>query len=64
MYRVVERATGDDEYAVKVIPKKRGGIDPARILMRIREEVPALDIYSSVFVTVASKFACVLFGTF
>ena len=61
---MVERATGDDEYAVKVIPKKRGGIDPARILMRIREEVPALYLYSSVSVMVALEFACVPSGTF
>lgn len=39
VYRCVERASGDDEYAVKVIPKTREGADPARILMRIREEV-------------------------
>jgi len=38
VYRCVERATGDEEFAVKVISKTRDGVDPARILMRIREE--------------------------
>ena len=42
VYRCVERASGDGEYAVKVIPKTRDGADPARILMRIREEVRSL----------------------
>ncbi|KAK9842514.1 hypothetical protein WJX81_003789 [Elliptochloris bilobata] len=42
VYRVVERASGDDEYAVKVIPKKRDGVDSSRIQMRIREEVDTL----------------------
>ena len=42
VYRCVERASGDDEYAVKVIPKTREGADPARILMRIREEVRSI----------------------